>query len=282
MQNSNLMLGLGFKTTNPEELKSHVPALFADHKDPKRSNKYSFVDSANIIAMFAKFGWTPYSAKQNGAGDYARHIIRLQNEEHQLVPFNVDDIRPQIIFDNSHNGSSYAQIHLGLMRKVCSNGLVVSIPGMTENVRFRHMGINYEELKNLLNETSEYYSNIGRHIGIMQNTMLNDVQKENFVVEAFAAREPNKFLMEGGVINATKVLKTVSAEDILVPLRDADKGDSLWNVFNIIQEKFVKGEFTRLSETGRKTAMKGMVNATRGINFNKKLWEVAEGFMTAN
>jgi hypothetical protein len=279
MRTSNLIAGIGNKITSNEDLKNFMPAVFTTGHDPKRSERYSFVDSNEILNLFKKFGWTPYSGKQDGTSPFSRHIVRLQSFNFVNVPFNVDDVRPQIIFDNSHNGASYAQIHLGLMRKVCGNGLVVNVPGMSDIIRFRHMGVNAEELKKTLDTIAEHYAIVATHIADMQKMVLTEDQKKDFVIKATAYREPDRFLNEDKSINVDKVLKTVKTEDILVPLRDEDKVDNLWTTFNVIQEKFVRGEYHRTSDSGRKAKPRGIFNANRGITYNKALWKLAEEYL---
>jgi len=278
---TNLIAGIGHRITSEEDLLNHIPSIFSSNCDPRRSSRYSFIDTKEMLEVFNKFGWEPYSGKQDGSSKFSRHIIRLQNLNMTNIPFDVDDVRPHIILDNSHNGSSYAQIHIGLMRKVCSNGLVVDIPGMTDIIKFKHIGINTEELKHMLDGIIKQYSVIVNHVDNMQKTILDDKQKIEFVVRATAYREPSRFINEGN-INVARVLKAIDPEDILTPLRDDDKKNNLWMLFNIVQEKMVKGEFHRFSESGRNANPRGIFNANRGIIFNKALWRLTEEYLYKN
>jgi hypothetical protein len=62
-------------------------------------------------------------------------------------------------------------------------------------------------------------------------------------------------------------------------LRKEDEGNSLWNTFNVVQEKMINGGYSRKTESGRKSKTKGMSNATRSVTYNKELWTIAEEYL---
>jgi hypothetical protein len=65
-------------------------------------------------------------------------------------------------------------------------------------------------------------------------------------------------------------------EEILNPLRDADNGDSLWQVFNVVQEKWVRGGIQYKTNSGRKTKLRTLGDILNTNRINTKLWELAE------
>jgi len=275
-----LLTSIGYPVNSIAEIKDFAPAVFAKNESPKLSDRYSFVPTLELLNAFDKFGWTPTHVRQNGVKWYSRHVVRLTNPELGFMDLKSDKVKPQIVLDNSHNGCSPAQIHMGLFRLVCTNGLMVVMPGMYTSVKLRHVGIDIEELKKLMEVVANQYVVVGKHIDDMQQFELDQTQKEEFVVKAVAAREPNYFLNEDGTINIKKVTTVIKPTQILEPLRGEDKKEDLWTVFNIVQERLVKGEFERQTMSGRKTHPRGINNATRNINFNKSLWEIAESYMT--
>jgi hypothetical protein len=273
------LTSIGYKTSTIEEVALRTPAAFVENKSPKVSERYSFVPTYELLNAFDKLGWEPSYSRQNGTGPYARHMVRLVNSGLGFMDLKSDKVRPQIVLDNSHNGTSPAQIHMGLFRLVCTNGLVVAMPGMFTSVKLRHVGIDMTELKELMEVVANQYTLVGQHISDMQRFSLDNAQREDFVLKAIAAREPHVFVKEDGTIDIKKANTILKPSQILEPLRGEDKKEDLWTVFNVVQERLVKGEFERQTMAGRKTHPRGINNATRHINFNKTLWTIAESYM---
>jgi len=275
----NPITSIGYKVSSIDEIRDHAPAAFSAHESPKVSDRYSFVPTLDLLTAFDALGWHPTYARQNGTGPYARHMVRLANPKLGFMDLKSDKVKPQIVLDNSHNGMSNAQIHMGLFRLVCTNGLVVAMPGMFTSVKLRHVGIDMTELKQLMEVVANQYNTIGTHIKEMQQVKLNQDEREQFVIKAVAAREPHVFIKEDGTIDMKKATTIIKPYQIVEPLRGEDKKEDLWTVFNIIQERLVKGEFDRQTMNGRRTKPRGINNAVRHIDFNKKLWEIAETYM---
>jgi len=278
MRNLNLS-SVGFKIQTREDLQNHVPAAFATHPHPDRSDRYSFVSTITLLDTFEKLGWLPYSAKQHGQNQYGRHIIRLNNEDFGSLALKGDAVKPHILLDNSHDGYTPASLHLGLFRLVCTNGLVIAVPGMATELKFRHINIDRAELMQLLSEAAEQYRNIGLHIGDMQNRVLTTDEKEAFAIKAISLREPNRFINPDGTINASGITQSMNPKALLEPVRPQDESSDLWTTFNLIQERSVKGLYERKTKTGRKSSPREITNAARNLDFNKKLWAVAEQYM---
>lgn len=278
MRNTELS-SVGYKILSREDLQKHVPAAFAEHAHPDRSNRYSFVSTLVLLDTFEKLGWTPYSAKQHGQNQYGRHIIRLTNPEFGFMPLKGDQVKPHILLDNSHDGYTPASMHLGLFRLVCTNGLVIAVPGMATELKFRHINLDVAELMQLLSEAAEQYRTIGVHIGDMQHRVLSNDEKEAFAMKAISLREPTRFVNSDGTINATAITQSMNPKALIEPVRPQDEASDLWTTFNLIQERSIKGLYERKGKTGRKSSPREITNAARNLEFNKKLWTVAEEYM---
>jgi len=135
------------------------------------------------------------------------------------------------------------------------------------------------ELKQLMEIVANQYTQVGTHITDMQEVSLDQSQREEFVIRAMAAREPHVFIKPDGTIDMKKATTIINPSQIIEPLRGEDAKEDLWTVFNVIQERLVKGEFERRTMNGRRTRPRGINNAARHIDFNKKLWEIAETYM---
>jgi hypothetical protein len=64
--------------------------------------------------------------------------------------------------------------------------------------------------------------------------------------------------------------------DLLTPFRPDDEGSDLWRVFNVIQEKMMRGGFSYKTPKGRITKLRGIKSIQASNRLNTKLWEAAE------
>jgi hypothetical protein len=269
---------IGYRIQTKEDLQARVPAAFSNSISPILTDRYSKFSTEEFLSTFEKLGWSPYSGRQIGMGPHARHIIRMHNPDMGFFPVKGDKIRPQLILDNSHNGYSKAQIHLGAFRLVCENGLVLAVPGLSTNVKFLHIGVNQAEMMEMIAETSEQYRTIGDKIGEMQSIKVSDEQKQEFSIAAIAHRNPRNFINEDGTINAEAVHKVIDIRDIYEPVRPQDESDDLWTLYNVVQERTVKGLFESKNAKGKKVSARIISNARRNLDYNKKLWTLMEDY----
>lgn len=278
MTNMNLT-SIGYLIKSDADLRKLVPAAFSETFSPNLTDKYSHFSTQLFLDAFKKIGWEPYSAKQNGSSIHSRHMIRMMNPDLDYIQVKGDKIKPQLIIDNSHDGFSKAQIHLGVFRLICSNGLVISTPGLSTSIKWLHVGINQQVMIDILSETAEQYKVIGSNISNMQQIQLLRDQKQEFAIKALAYRDPQKFINEDGTINDKKIHSMIDIADIYEPVRTEDESDDLWTLFNVIQERTVNGLFETTSPKGRKSSPKIITNSKRNLEYNKKLWTLAESFM---
>jgi hypothetical protein len=277
MRNTELS-SVGYKIQSREDLQNRIPAAFATHPHPDRSDRYTFVSTIVLLDAFEKLGWLPYSAKQHGQNQYGRHIIRLTNADLGFLALKGDQVKPHILVDNSHDGYTPASLLLGLFRLVCTNGLVIAIPGMATELKFRHINIDTAELMQMLAEAAEQYRTIGLHIGDMQSRVLNKDEKEAFAIKAIALRE-SRFINPDGTINLKSITQSMNPQVLIAPVRPQDEASDLWTTFNLIQERTVKGLYERKSAKGKKSSPREITNAARSLDFNRKLWTIAEEYL---
>ena len=247
---------------NFETLKSQVPAIFTTSPSPKMSDRYTFVPTMDILENFEQEGWQVYSAKQTGRSQFATHEIRLRNGELPAV----GDSLIEAVIRNSHNGLTTFSVSSGLHRLVCSNGLTVPT-SLAEQFNIRHQNFDLGEVRRLTDSFASRLPIIQESLSKMENRELTMDEKVGFVKGAAAIR-----WKEGNMPS------TMSIEEILNPLRDGDVGNSLWKVFNVVQEKMVRGGVGYRSGRGRLTSMRELKNISVVNNVNTKLWELAETY----
>src|ERR1700751_6461233 len=93
----------------------------------------------------AKMVGFPYAHKSRAFerkhGAASRNTLSgLLRVEH-LQSWEKNQVRPEVVLVNSHDKSSAYQLHCGLFRLVCTNGMVVS-DGTFQRISIKHSGFN--------------------------------------------------------------------------------------------------------------------------------------------
>jgi predicted transcriptional regulator YdeE len=73
---------------------------------------------------------------------------------------------------------------------------------------------------------------------------------------------------------------TVDLEKLLEPTRPEDKGNDLWSVFNVLQEKILEGDFQYMAGAKIRKARK-VKNFKQDMEINQKLFAVAAEYIAA-
>ena len=134
------------------EIKERASSVFTAQGSPDTSQKYSHISTDRIIEDMEALGWGVVDAKQvrarKGEG-YQKHLVVFRNNDLFIEGSDGDDVFPQILLTNSHDGKNAFTFTAGLFRLVCENGLVVSSQEF-ENMKLRHYGYSFEELQNTI------------------------------------------------------------------------------------------------------------------------------------
>jgi len=243
-----------------EQLKSTAPSIFSTSASPKMSDKYVFVPTEDILENFQREGWEIASAKQTGRGMYGVHEIRLRNGE---LP-KVGDTLVEAIIRNSHNGMTTLGVSAGLHRLVCSNGLTVPT-ALAESFNVRHQRFDLDDVKRLTESFAGKLPKIEGSVNRMMEREMTTDEKIDFVRKSAEIR-----------FSKEKVLSDMEIVGLLTPNRMEDEGNDLWKIFNVVQEKFVRGGMEYSSPKGRRTKLRGLQNIMAVNQVNTKLWELAE------
>jgi len=76
----------------------------------------------------------------------------------------------------------------------------------------------------------------------------------------------------------TEDISTLTLETIINPLRNDDFESTLWNTFNVVQEKLIRGGFVKQQGRNVRT-VKPITSLTMDTMINQKLWELAEAYI---
>ena len=133
------------------EIKNRANSIFTTTGSPSTSDKYAHISTEKIIDDMALLGWNVVDAKEVKArkkdtAGYQKHLVVFRNNDIQITSEDKDNVFPQILLTNSHDGKNAFTFTAGLFRLVCENGLVVSSREF-ENMKIRHYGYSFEELQ---------------------------------------------------------------------------------------------------------------------------------------
>lgn len=269
-----------------DDVKRLCPAAFkTEPTNPNVSDKYIPANTATVIEDLAKLGWRPTQAKQcrqkkNSSGIRSFHMVAFQNPDVKICKPVTDadgnttevvDSYPRIILTNSHDGFNSFKFMVGLFRLVCSNGLVVCSNEMV-NMSIRHVNYDFEALRLVVTNAIEQVPNIVNTMNTMKKTILTDDNKKEL---AMAVVKIRKELDDNQKIDIDE--KTIM--DILMPVRDEDNGDDLWTVFNVCQEKLIKGGFQSTGKNNKSRKQRSITSIKKDIEYNQQLWNLAMNYM---
>ena len=259
-----------------DDIKRMCPmALHTAPTNPNVSDRYVQANTMTVIEDLAKLGWYPVQAKQcrpkkNSSGIHSFHIVAFQNPDVRIMKTlengeKIVDAYPRIILTNSHDGFNSFKFMVGILRLICSNGLVVCDEQFA-NISIRHINYNFDELRKIVTATIEQIPNIVNTMNKMREITLNENQKKAMAIEVIKIRKGIKE-------NENIEIEQNVIEDILTPLREEDKTNNLWTIFNVCQEKMIKGGFSAPTNKNRKSRkQKSITSIKKDVEYNQRLW----------
>ena len=243
--------------------------LQANMPGPGLSPRYRFVSTREIIAELQRAGFAPAHYQEQRVTSAARrgfqkHIVRLRRSKE---PVRVRDSVAEIIVINSHDGSAALSLSAGIFRLVCSNGLMASVATIPE-IRIVHREYSVARLQWGVERIAQQLPELEEKAETWQTMALPDAQMLEFAEAAVALRWPE-----------VEKRPQVHLEELLIPKRDEDALDSLWNVYNRLQERIIRGGF-EARFAGRKTMslVRPVTGLDRTIELNRALWDTAMKF----
>ena len=282
-----------------DELREIAPSIFSTKPSPEVSSKYSHIPTDKLIDDMELLGWKVIDAKEvnartKGTRGFQKHLVVFRNDDIVInqMPNNIvesstsptgyrrtdgtfakknpiDTVFPQILLTNSHDGKNAFTFTAGLFRMICENGLVVSTNEF-EKVAIRHMGYDFDELQVQINEMVERLPLTVESMNNMIDTKMTQNSIVKFAKDMLAVRFPEDELRR----------ITIDMDEFITPVRPEDKGDDLWSVFNVIQEKIIEGDFDYTIGTKHRKARQ-IKNFKQDMDLNSKMFDVALEYVNA-
>lgn len=242
----------------------------------RTSRKYSLIPTTRVVNVLEKHGWNPVKASEVRCRDeqrkgFQKHLIRFRNDAVTIK--SKDALQPEIVLTNSHDGLASFCLQAGLFRFICANGLVVA-DSVFANHRIRHMGYTDGQVSLAIEEMCDTVPMIGNKIDEFQTIDMNKDEQGVFAMAALTMKYGEEKVKE----------REFLTDSLLYPSRNCDKEPTLWNTYNTIQEKFIKGGKFEIKERkegyykGRKFL--GRARSCNSINesirINQGLWLLTE------
>ena len=267
-----------------DEMRQKAPYIFAkEPTNPNVSKRYVHATTETIIDDMEKLGWGVVDCKQQRANKRSNirsfHLVAFQNPNIFITKEDengqsVVECFPRIIITNSHDGFNSFKFMVGLFRLVCQNGMVIATETFAD-ISIRHINYSFEELREVVAKSITCVSDNVSVMQEMQDTALTEDQAKSLATEAMRIRkgvkEDEKFAVPEDELT-----------ELLEPTRKEDEGGSLWDVFNILQEKIIKGNFISTSKTnGKKRKARPITGVAKDIEVNQEFFKVASSYRLA-
>ncbi len=244
------------------EILAKLPSVFQEQSYHGVSNKYVHVKTIDVINKLNEEGWvitggSEQRVQQKDRQGFQKHMLMFRHQDY-IKGFYGEEV-PEIVLINSHDGSSAYNLLGGLFRFICSNGMIVPNMLMQEQ-HIVHMGDIIgnviEGVYTVIDELPKMVENINR-----QKELILDENERVFFAESAEMIRWNEIK-----IDPLELLKSKRMEE--------DK-PTLWNTFNILQEKLLYGG----SVGNRRVRVVNSIDKT--VNVNRGLWELSNTFLEA-
>lgn len=250
-------------------IQQYFPSILAEHASPTRSDRYKFIGMQNLLGSMRNAGFVPMEISQTGARKsedqaYRKHMIRFRPGFAIGGHDTQSGYSPEVVLVNSHDGTSSYNLHCGIFRFVCANGLVVA-DAMFASLSVRHSG-KLDDVIDASYRVIEEAPKLTAKVEAMRQTILSPEQRYEFAAKAAEIR------LGKPVENAGQVLSLRRYED---------QTHDLWTTFNAVQENLIKGGI-RLRASGANWRQVRSVNSINdSLRVNKALWALADDTLTA-
>lgn len=250
-----------------EQLKKLAPSIFSETPSEGVSSKYAFVPTHSVLDTFREAGYYPIMASESKVRNsqnqgYQKHIIQFRSVDNILRP-KANEEYADIVLTNSHNRTSSFIVDLAFFRIVCSNMLVVPSQSFVHH-SIMHKGFNLLKVDNAINEVVSYMPKMKEQIESFKCISLSSLEQHSLASAAIDIRFDRK-------------LHEVSSNELLSVNREEDEDNSLWTVFNRIQEAIIRGGVKgKNKNTGKSFTSKAITAIDANLKLNKELFTTVQ------
>ena len=271
-----------------DEMRVSLPSIFAPKKHVLRSERYVYISTSDMLDELMKRDFVPVEARMSRVREpsgewtspesrfgYTKHMVRLRRRDDLAGggARRVGDTSFEVIMKNAHDGTGSYQFMAGLLKLICTNGLVVS-DGSVGNVKVIHTGNRQRQIDKVVEGATivlEQGPRVIETVKLWQSLMLSVDERTAFAESAHTLR----FGDAKGEVHTP-----ITPQQLLIPRRYADEPNDLWTVFNRVQENAVRGGITAMGRNAQNRPHRVTSREIRGIDgdikLNKALWQLSE------
>ena len=263
----NQMINFKAQALGDEILRSRAPSIYASEAMVGVSHRYTFVPTARIVSGLRELGWVPVAVEEQririeARRGFQKHMVRFRREEQmrELSEWNLE-----LVLLNSHDAGSAYQLHAGVFRRVCSNGLVIS-ERCFEAIRYRHSGLKTEAVVEGSLRLVQEFPRLGQRIEELRRRVLTSWESIAFARQACLLRYSR--LLEA----------PIDIETVLKCRRVEDEGRDLWRTMNRVSENLIRGGVSdhHRDRRGRLRSVRQLRGIDSQVGLNKAIWDLAE------
>jgi hypothetical protein len=227
------------------------------------SANYSMVSTQGILEIFRDQGWMPTDYREQRVltperAGKQKHCVVLSN------PSIGGSTLPRIMLKNSHDGTSSLRLLSGLFERICANGLVVG--ASAEDIRLRHTSLTEETIQA---GARRILSSLERSLSLadkMKAISLDAQQQKEY------AQRVIEMVWEDGAYR-------IDPKHLLWNHRLDQRVPTLWNTFNTVQERVIRGGVRQRRVDGSAIRSREVKGLDRLITLNQGMWDIAEAYV---
>ncbi len=277
-----MMMNRGFirgrTALDNDALLRRAPSIFAEAAFSGVSDRYSFLPTIEIVDRMRAADWAPVEVQEQRVRlderrGFQKHLIKFARmaDVERLARAMADGRKGEYIAEisllNSHDRSSAYQLHAGLFRLACSNGMIVS-DGTFETIRIKHSGF---DPRSVIEGSCKILESIPALTDKVEGFRALQLSPPAQTALAEAA-----LILKYGDLSAAPV----RPELLLSARRVEDHGADMWTTLNRVQENVIRGGLKDRSKRrpdGKRFKMTGEVKGIdENIRLNKALWHIAD------
>ncbi|MGW6728723.1 DUF932 domain-containing protein [Nocardia sp. NPDC055029] len=250
------------------EMRRHAPSIFTTEAHESRSHRYAHIPTIEVLRRLEGEGFRPFAVAQTktrdeGHREFTKHLIRLRHAN-TVAKAEANEI----VLLNSHNGTSAYQMLAGMLRFVCTNGMVVG--DIVEDVRVRHSGNVVADVIEGAYTVLDQFELVEHSRDEMKALQMAPAERALFAESARMARW-------GDPAEDPANYAPIPARALLDARRREDSGTDLWSTFNVVQENVIRGGLRGRTRTDTRTRTRPVNSVTTDVKLNRALWHLAEG-----
>ena len=242
------------------KLSVFIPSLDKDWRASQRINsKATMVESLDAVREFQRQGWNiagAYEQRNKQNRKVGSHFIKMEHPDFQIKNSKGQtEAVATMNISNSCNGSKPMELDLGAYRQVCSNGMIAHTSYSNASVPHTEQG-KYS-LQEILCDLGIRTQSVMEEFNKLKERDLSPQEAMHLATEAAEIR-----FGKGHRIDVSQLLNVV---------REEDKGDDVWTVFNRIQENLTQPH--RITDH-LGNIISGVSNIEEDTRINKELFEL--------